>query len=255
MKDLEGLEVPNPYTDGMYPGWLWANREMRRIFDKYQIPMPIWTSMCPGPTEVAMTGMMGWTQFQVALRKNPELARACADLALQWNIRLGRALIDVAQPEGIYCCQFTGGFPLKGNEWVADQWRVLGENLKTYSPKPLHLSHGYSFLSGVFQWYEVLHERGALTPDMWDGGTGGWSEDMDMWRILDAHRGYNLYLSFSIRNETLEKGPISAIEEEMKTWCEKGKSHPKFSPGVVPVYFCPPEHVDAAIAAFKNYNK
>ena len=255
MKDLEGLEVPDPYKVGLYPGWLWICREIRRIVDQYRLPLPVWVSMCPGPAEVAIQGMMGWTPFVIALRKNPELARACADLGHQWNLKFARALIDVARPEGIYCCQFTGGFPLKGSEWVADKWAELAKTIKAMQPG-VHLSHGYSFLSGVFQWYPILWDHNAMTPDSFDGGHGGYSQDIDMKGVFNWHRDHNLFLSYSILDETLEKGPISGIEAEFKALCEFSKSqHPKFAPAINPTYFTPDAHIDAAVAAFKKYSK
>jgi len=102
LEDLEGAPIPDPYKDGLYPGYTWAFREYRRILDKYKVPLPVWGSICVGPTNAAMMGMMGWAQFGMALKKNPELARRCLDLATEWNIRYGKALIDEAKPDGIY---------------------------------------------------------------------------------------------------------------------------------------------------------
>jgi len=254
LEDLEGLEAPDPRSAGLFPGWLWAVREYRRIIDRYRLPIPHWTTVGPDPTCTAIMTMLGWVPFLRAMRKDPELARRCSDIALQWNIKLAQALIEEANPDGLYICQFTGMFPLKGNEWVGDQLTEWVKTTKASSPD-IHLSYGYSFLSGVFEWYDMLHKMGVNAPDAIDGGMGGLSEDIDMKRVLDCHREQNLWLSYSIRNETLEKGPISAIEEEVKALSELGKSHPKFSPGIVPVYFVPHPHVDAALAALKKYNK
>jgi len=175
-------------------------------------------------------------------------------LALEYDIKLAQTLIELARPDGMYVSGFAGAFPLQGNEWVGDQLLELAKAIKTSAPHT-HLSFGYSFLSGVFEWYDILHEMGAMSPDTWDGGLGGLSEDIDMKRVFDVHREHNWWLSYSIRNETLEKGPISAIEEEIKALSELGKAHLKFSPGVVPVYFVPPPHVDAAVAALKKYSR
>ncbi|MFC2009685.1 hypothetical protein ACFLT3_02015 [Chloroflexota bacterium] len=254
MADLEGLEVPDPRRFGLNPGWLWAIREVRRFIDEYRLPIPVWTSLGTDPTCTAILGMMGWAPFLVAMRKEPELARRCSDLALQWDIKLAQALVEIARPDGMYISGFQGCFPLKGNEWVGDQLAELAKAVKTLAPH-VHLSFGYSFLSGVFEWYDTFHEMGVMTPDTFDGGLGGLSEGIDMRRVFDFHREHNLWLSYSIRNETLEKGPISAIEEEIKTMSELGKLHPKFSPGIVPVYFVPPPHIDAAVAALKKYSK
>jgi len=254
MADLEGVEAPDPKSFGLNPGWLWAIREVRRFIDEYRLPLPVWVSLGTDPPCTAILAMMGWAPFLKALRKQPELARRCCDLALEYDIKLAQTLIELARPDGMYVSGFAGAFPLKGNEWVGDQLLELAKAIKTSAPHT-HLSFGYSFLSGVFEWYDILHEMGAMSPDTWDGGLGGLSEDIDMKRVFDVHREHNWWLSYSIRNETLEKGPISAIEEEIKALSELGKSHPKFSPGVVPVYFVPPPHVDAAVAALKKYSK
>jgi len=172
LEDVERAEVPDPYSDGLYPGYLWANREMRRIYDTYKLPLPIWTSISPGPSDVPMTAMLGWSGFMKALRKDPELAKAAVNKANIWCKRIGRALIKECRPDGIYCAQLTGGFPLRGNEWVADTWTDLGRDLKAADPN-VHLSYAYSFLSGIMEWYEISNERGTTTPDLWDGGLGG----------------------------------------------------------------------------------
>jgi hypothetical protein len=252
MEDLEGLEVPDPYSVGLFPGWLWAHKELRRIIDKYNLPLPIWSSIGPDPTCVAILGMMGWSGFLQALRKNPELARRCSDLGAEWDIMLGRAMIEVCHPEALYVCQFTGAFPLKGNEWVGDQLREVAKGIKAVDPN-IHLSHGYSFLTGVLEWYNVMHERGSMVRELFDGGTGGDVTDVDEKIIMDWHREHDIYLGYGIKTGILEQGPISAIEEACKALCEFGKDHPRFAPGALVVYNTPHAHLDALVAAYKKY--
>ncbi len=259
MKDLEAAEVPDPYCDGLFPGYLWTNRELRRYIDKYKIPMVHFGSMCPGPTEVAQMAMMGWNPFLKALMKDRELAKAASEKALIYNKRIGRALIKESQTEGMFCCQFTGGFPLKGNEWVADLWKDLAVDLKDYSKKEfkynVHLQAGYSFLSGVFEWYDVFSKHGAMAKDTaWDGGTGGHGE-VDMQKVFDWHREHDIQLGFSPSDKVTSEGPISLIDQEVKAMCDQGRSHRRFTPNVAVGYFAPPPHVDAAIAAMKKYSK
>jgi uroporphyrinogen-III decarboxylase len=103
MEDTEGIPIPDPYKDGLYPGYLWAFREYRRILDEYKIPLPVWGSICVGPTLTVMMCMMGWAEFAIGLRKNPELVRRCLDLSTEWLIRYGKAQIDTYQPDGLYC--------------------------------------------------------------------------------------------------------------------------------------------------------
>ena len=252
MADLEGLEVPDPYCTGLFPGWLWAHKELRRIIDKYHLPLPIWASIGSDPTCVAILGMMGWSGFLQALRKNPELARRCSDLGAEWDIKLGRAMIEVCNPEALYVCQFTGAFSLKGNEWVGDQLREVAKGIKEADPN-IHLSHGYSFLTGVLEWYTVLHERGSMTRDAFDGGTGGDVTDVDEKIVMDWHREHDIYLGYGIKTGILEQGPISAIEEACKALCEFGKDHSRFAPGALVVYNTPHAHLDACVAAYRKY--
>jgi uroporphyrinogen-III decarboxylase len=102
MEDLEGAPIPDPRKDGLYPGYLWAFREYRRILDEHKIAHPVWASICVGPSLLPQMAMMGYTEFVMALRKNKELARRCIDLSTDWLIRYGKALIDECQPDGIY---------------------------------------------------------------------------------------------------------------------------------------------------------
>jgi hypothetical protein len=102
LEDLEGMPVPDPTKDGLYPGYLWAIRELRRIFNEYKLPLPIWGSICPGPTLLVPMGMLGWTEFVIALRKNKDLARRCMEISTEFLIGFGKAMIDQAKPDGIY---------------------------------------------------------------------------------------------------------------------------------------------------------
>jgi len=102
LEDLEGMPIPNVRKDGLYPGYLWANREYRRIIDEYKLPIPIWTSICPGPTLLVPMGMLGWTEFAMAMRKNKELVRKCMDISTEFLIRFGKAMVDEVKPDAIY---------------------------------------------------------------------------------------------------------------------------------------------------------
>ena len=37
VEDLEGMEVPDPYKHGLYPGFLWAIREFKKILVEYDL--------------------------------------------------------------------------------------------------------------------------------------------------------------------------------------------------------------------------
>ena len=102
IEDLEGVVIPDPRKDGLYPGYLWAYREYRRIIDKYKIPHAVWGSICVGPTLMPAMGMLGFEGFSTALRKDKELVRRCCQVSLEWLIRYGKAFIDEVRPEAIY---------------------------------------------------------------------------------------------------------------------------------------------------------
>ena len=103
--DLEGLEDPDPMKDGMFPGYLWSCREMKRIFDEYGLSkvMIIYSSMCPGVESQVMESMMGWTPFIIALRRDEELAKQCVAIGQEFSIKLGKAIIEVSQPDAMQC--------------------------------------------------------------------------------------------------------------------------------------------------------
>jgi hypothetical protein len=102
IEDLEGMPVPDPYKDGLYSGYLWANAEYRRILDEHKLSFPLWGSICPGPDLLVMMGMTGWTEFAVFLRRKPEMIRKAVGIGAEFLDKFGKAMIDVAKPDGIY---------------------------------------------------------------------------------------------------------------------------------------------------------
>jgi hypothetical protein len=151
-------------------------------------------------------------------------------------------------------------YPLGGNEWILDIYGKLGKTLSKYAKekmgRPVHLSYGYPYMAKQLEALPIGWKHGALGPagETWNGGCGGRGE-VDLEKSADWHHEHGCYMSFSITDPTLENGPISAIEEEVKELVLKHKHMPKFAPGIVPPYWTPPEHVDAAIAAAKKYGR
>ena len=90
-EDLEGIEIPDPLKDGLYPGYIWSYRELRRIFTKYKISHALWGSLCVGPVLMPMMAMLGMEKFSINLRKKPELVKRCCEIATKWLIRYGKA--------------------------------------------------------------------------------------------------------------------------------------------------------------------
>jgi len=252
IESLEGIEVPDPEKDGLYPGYLWANRELRRIYDEYGLSkvLPIMPRICGDPHSIVMMYMTGWAPFVMNMRKNPELNRRCLDLATEFEIRYGRAVAKAARADGLYMCSMTGAQAAKGNEWLADYWAKVG---KALAPTKAYLMYAYGFGLAA-QWIPILVERGALGPGNFSGGLHDYQCDYKT--MIDLHRKHNLYIASMNKDTTLLDGPVEAIEEEIKHLLELGKSYPKFCLAIGMVdYLTPPSHLDAAIAAAKKYGK
>ena len=94
---MEGLEVPDPYKHGLYPGYLWAIRELKRIFVEYDLDdkMPLAASCCPDSVSVAMLGMTSITGFMILSRKDPELCKRCVELADEFLLNYLKAVFKM----------------------------------------------------------------------------------------------------------------------------------------------------------------
>ena len=94
--DLEGLEAPDPRSDGLFPGYLWAIRETKRIFIQYGIAkvMPLWVSICVDPIGTVAMSMLGWSRFLRSLRNDAELCRRSLDLGKE-GIRLDQVMAKI----------------------------------------------------------------------------------------------------------------------------------------------------------------
>src|SRR4030042_695493 len=90
---LEGLEVPDPRNTGLHPGYLWACREIKRLFADHGLDKVMPLSVCIGndPLGTAAMFMMGWTGFMKAARNNPEICQRSMNMATEWTIRMGQA--------------------------------------------------------------------------------------------------------------------------------------------------------------------
>ncbi len=254
IEDLEGLEVPDPEKDGLYPGYLWANRELRRIYDEYGLSkvLPIMPRICGDPHSIVMMYMTGWGPFVMNMRKNPELCRRCLDLATEFEIKYGKAVAKAARADGLYMCSMTGAQAAKGNEWLADYWAKVGKALKVFAPQT-YLMYAYGFGMAA-QWIPILWERGGLGPGNFSGGLHDYQCDYKT--MIDLHREHDLYIASMGSDKTVLEGPVSAIEEEIKHLYDLGKSYSRFSLAIGMVdYWTPPSHLDAAIAAARKYGK
>ena len=247
--DLEDMQVPDPRHDGLFPGYLWAIKELRRIFTHYNIVkvMPLWVSICVDPIGIAAMSMLGWTKFLKSLRNDMQLCRQCMDLATKWVIKFGQAVIDMGA-ECLMTCAYPGVMPIKGNEWMMDYYARIGETLGSQVPIWYALTY-----EKAPTWFPLMYERGAVGSDSF---CGWFCAEMDYQKAIDFSRKHDLYCSCAISDKVLLNGPITAIEEEIKKRCEYGKSHSRFSIGIAAVdYLTPPSNFEAAVAAAKRYGK
>ncbi len=262
LEDLEGMPIPDARKDGLYPGYIWAVREYRRIVEKYKLPIVVWPSICPSPALLAMMGMMGWTEYSIALRKNPELAKACTEIGTQFLCGFGKALVDEAQVDALTMCAQDGGFPCTNekNLWIADHYRRVGETICQYSKdkagKELYMGWGLAFMGKSQEFFETMYEHGGQGPvgTTFNGGTGGQGA-CDLDKLADWCHERELYLSFTIEDHTIEFGTPSEIEEAIKQQIMRHKDKPKFGPSFKPTYFTSFENVEIGVAALKKYGR
>jgi len=249
LADLEGLEVPDPRHAGLHPGYLWACREIRRLFADHGIDKVMPLSVCIGNDPLGTVGMsmMGWTEFVRACRKNPEICRRSMSLATEWTIRMGQAAIE-AGADCLVMCSQLGFIPPKGNEWILGDYVRMGKALGSQVPCSYALTY-----EKAFDWFPAMCEQGAVG----SGSFRGWfCADMDYEKAIDLSRVNDVYCCCALPDKVLCYDSVSAIEDETEKRCRYGKSHDKFSIGIAAVdYTTPPENFAAAVAAAKRYGR
>jgi len=149
---------------------------------------------------------------------------------------------------------------LEGNEWIIGYHKKLGEALSQYAReklgRPIHLFYGYGFMGKALQAYDIMWKYGGLGPagELFNGGYGGRGE-VDLEAAANWHHEHECFVSFTIEDHPMEFGPVSEIEEQMKTHVLNHKHMPRFLPAFKSTYWTPMAHIDAAIAIIKKYGK
>ena len=149
---------------------------------------------------------------------------------------------------------------MENNLWICDHYSIIGKTLSQYAVektgRKIHLSYAYAYLGKALEWYRIMWEHGGLGPagETFNGGLGGRGQ-VDLEKAAEWHHKHGLYMSFTIDDHTMESGPISKIEGEVKEHVLHHKHMPKFAPGAKPSYWTPMAHADAAVAAFKKYGR
>lgn len=249
LADLEGLEVPDPRETGLHPGYLWACREIKRLFADQGLDKVMPLSVCIGNDPLGTAGMhmMGWTEFMRASRKDPEICQRSMNLATEWTIGMGQAAIEVGADCLVMCSQI-GFIPLKGNEWILGDYGRIGKVLGSQLPCLYALTY-----EKALDWFPAICEQGAVGP----GRFRGWfCADMDYRKVVDYSRENDVYCCCALPDVVLCNYPVSAIEDEVKKRCQYGKSHGKFSMGIAAVdYTTPPDNFASAVAAAKLHGR
>ncbi|MBU1055331.1 MAG: hypothetical protein KKC46_16140 [Proteobacteria bacterium] len=254
IEDMEGLEAPDPTKYGLFPQLLWTLREVRRIFDKYELSgkLPIEAECCGSAEHLAMHAMLGYEEFIRAMRNNPDLIKATIKLGTDFLISLGKALFEIGKVDMADLPENTGMFPTKGYEWVADEFARLGKAVQT-AAGPAPFVHGMVF-DKCYEWLQVFWDAGALGPDSFDAVIVAGIENYE--RAIDFCKEHDLRVGSSPVAELSVKGPASAIEENYKKRCSILKNAKKGYVGAGPIdYWTPPEFMDVTIKAAKEYGK
>jgi uroporphyrinogen-III decarboxylase len=248
--DLEGLEVPNPKKHGLYPGYLWAVREIKKILVENDLDdkLEFQVSTCPDSVATAMLGMTSISGLMIASRKDPELCHKSVDLADKFVDDYCQSVIDLGA-HSMWICYGFGWLPVKGNEWVLDHHVKIAKAIGPQLPTVITYT-----VAGDMPWLPLIMERGIMGP----GGYAGWTGpvEVDYKKIIDAAREYNIYTSLMFSDKALLSGDMLVIEEQVKSFCDYGKSHPKFALGTSGIdYWTPQHHVEAALEICRKYAK
>jgi hypothetical protein len=248
--DLEGLEIPDPYKHGLYPGYLWAVREIKKILVEHDLDdkMEFQVSTCPDAVAIAMLGMTSISGLMIASRRDPELCQKCVDMADEFLLKYCQAVADLGA-HSMWICYGIGWLPVKGNEWTLDHHLKAAKAISPLLPTLMTAS-----VAADLMWLPLIMERGIMGP----GGYEGWAApiEVDPKRLIDYAREYNIYCNCMFSDKALLSGDLPVIEEQVKMLCDYGKSHPKFSLGTPGIdYWTPQHHVDAALEICKKYGK
>ncbi len=254
LEDIESVELPDPWKHSLYPGYLWAVREVQNILKQYGADkvMPVEVSYCGGPMGTAFMGnmMMSMPDFMKAVVKQPEVAKAAIKLASEWSIKFGKACKSL-KPDGLYLCDVTGTTPVSTSAWLMDYYHMIGKEVKGGDDLPYMWHETGS--PGWLPWMPLFVEKGAVGPKNFDGWWIG--PDMPAEQVYKYSREHNIYCCITISDIKMIEGDWS-IEDDIKVRSAIGKQHPRHGLGIGVVdYWTPPAHIDKCLAWEKKYGK
>ncbi|MBN1317894.1 MAG: hypothetical protein JXA42_20585 [Anaerolineales bacterium] len=258
MEDIESVAVPDPYKHGLYPGFLWACREIKRVLKKYGADkvMPVEMAFCGDPLGNVFLAMLGFSEGIVVVKKNPELFRACMDKMKLWTMKFGRA-IKALEPDGMYLCSFMGAFPPKmgkvDNSFIAD---INYEIAQDIIAAPGHTPYMWHTIGapGFELWMRLYGERKAVGP----GSFGGWyiGHEQPVEDVYGYAREKDLYCVVSINEKLSIDGDFDGVREWLKPRCEQAKLYPKHGIGLGPLdYWTPQPYIEKTMEIAKEMGR
>lgn len=258
MADIENTEVPDPKKHGLYPGYLWAARELMRIMKKYGADkvLPIEVSYCGDPLGTVHIGMTGFTNGMMMPIKDPETFKMCMNKAADWTIKLGQAVKEL-NPNGIYLCSYMGAIPPKqgktDNTWFLDCHGRIAKALYESPGKLPYMWHTCG-APGWMGWMPLYEQHGALGPKSY----GGWwiGPDSPFEKVFEYSREKNIYCGCSIDDHKVLDGDWAAVEAALTPRLAIAKQHPKHfcALGVID-YWTPQPSFDRVLDMAKKMGK
>lgn len=228
-EDLEAVEPADPKKHSLYPGYLWAAKEIKNVMKKYGVAdkLPVELSFCGDPLGTTFLGMTGFGPGTVMMKKQPDLFKACMEKAAEFQMAFGKACKETGA-DGLYMCSFMGSFPPKlknvDNTWIMDLYGKVGKTVKSHLGKDVPQWHTLG-ANGWEQWMELYYPAGAVGPGSFDGWWVG--PEMDPHWALAYARDKDLYCGCSIDDHTVLDGDFAAMEELLKPRVEEAKKTPK----------------------------
>ena len=258
IEDIENVEVPDPKKHGLYPGYLWACRELMRIMKKYGADkvLPVELSYCGDPLGTVHIGMTGFTAGMTMPKKDPECFKVCMNKATDWSIKFGQAIKEL-QPNGMYLCSYMGAIPPKMGKvdcsWFLD---CHGRIAKALWESPGDMPYMWHTLGapGWMEWMSLYEPHGALGPESY----GGWwvGPDMPYEKVFEYSREKDLYCACSIDDHIVLNGEFDAIEAALAPRLQEAKRYPKHfcALGVID-YWTPQPYFDRLLEMAKSLGK
>ncbi len=247
MEDLESVLPADPKKHSLYPGYLWAAKEIKTIMKRYGVAdkLPVELSFCGDPLGTMFLGMTGFGPGTVMMKKNPELFQACMWKAAEFQKAFGKACKETG-PDGLYMCSFMGSFPPKtkklDNTFIMDVYADVGKTIKSHLGKDIPMWHTLG-ANGWEHWQEHYYPHGAVGPGSFDGWWVG--PEMDPAFIHAYAREKDLYCGCSVDDHIVLDGDFDAVEAELKVRVAEAKKYPKhFQALGVLDYWTPMEYVD-----------